>query len=274
MKYSTLFCLGLWLFWTAGCEKELKEHPISPELKLKLEKQNDPALAAKRISGKITLEDAETQPIPPNAVLFVFVRSADGRKGPPLAAKRYAAFSFPMEYAIGPEDAMMEGVQFGDEVRIIARIDADGVAGAGAGDIEGELTVKPGEKNVDIVLKASQAPGQKGELVTGTITVAEELQDKLPANAVLFIIARVEGERGKPPLAVQRFESFEFPYQYSIGQADVMMPGAVFQGAMVITVRLDSDGNAAASKGDVEGTKAAKPGDENTDILMDRLVGG
>ena len=274
MKYSILFYLGLFLFWTMGCEQELKEHPIPPELKAKLEKQNDPKMIAQQISGKIILEAEGELAFPPGSVLFVFVRSTDGRKGPPMAAKRFGAFKFPMEYAIGPADAMMEGVEFGDEVRIIARVDADGVAGSGAGDIEGEATAKPGEKNIDIVLKPGQASAQKGELVKGTITVAKELQDKLPANAVLFIIARREGAGGKPPLAVQRVETFEFPLEYSIGQADVMMPGGIFQGDMVITARLDSDGNATSSKGDVEGTKAAKPGDENVDILLDRLVGG
>ena len=43
---------------------------------------------------------------------------------------------------------------------------------------------------------------------------------------------------------------------------------------MVITARLDSDGNATSSPGDVEGAKAGKPGDENVDIMLDRLVGG
>ena len=278
MKYTILIYLGLFLFWTLGCEKELKEHPIPPELKAKLEKQNDPEMIAQQISGKITLE-AEGEPsFPEGSVLFIFVRSTDGRKGPPLAAKRFAAFKFPMEYAIGPADAMMEGAQFGDEVRIIARVDADGVAGAGEGDIEGEATAKPGAKNIDIVLKQGQNPdqasAQKAELVTGTITVAEELKNKLPAKPALFIIARQEGAKGQPPLAVQRMETFEFPFEYSIGQADVMMPDGIFQGDMVITVRLDSDGNATSSKGDVEGAKAAKPGDENVDILLDRLVGG
>ena len=261
-----------------GCEKELKEHPIPPELKAKLEKQNDPEMIAKQVSGKITLEAEGEGSFPPGSVLFVFVRSTDGRRGPPLAAKRFATFQFPMEYAIGPADAMMEGVQFGDEVKIIARVDADGVAGAGAGDIEGEVTAKPGAKNVDIVLKTNQnsdqASVQKEEMVKGTITVAEELKNKLPAKSALFIIARIEGDAGKPPLAVQRMENFEFPLEYSIGQADIMMPGGIFKGDMVITARLDSDGNATSSPGDVEGAKAGKPGDENVDIMLDRLVGG
>ena len=274
MKYSILFFIGISLLWTMGCEQELKEHPMPPELKAKLEKQNDPKMIAQQISGKITMEAEEERTFPPGSVLFVFVRSTDGSKGPPLAAKRFGAFKFPMEYAIGPADAMMEGVEFGDEVRIIARIDADGVAGSGPGDIEGEATAKPGAKNIDIVLRPGPASAQKGELVKGTITVAEELKDKLPANAALFIIARMEGTGGQPPLAVQRLEIFEFPLEYSIGQADIMMPGKIFQGDMVITVRLDSDGNATSSSGDVEGSKAAKPGDENIDILLDRLVGG
>ena len=274
MKYLIIIYLGLFLFWTAGCEKELKEHPIPPDLKAKMDRQNDPGMIEKQVSGKITMESAEGVSFPPNSVLFIFARSTDGRRGPPLAAKRFPTFQFPMEYSIGPADAMMEGVQFGDEVNIIARIDADGVAGASEGDIEGEMVAKPGDKNIDIVLSPGQVSVQKDETVKGTITVAKELNNKLPAKAVLFIIARKEGDTGRAPLAVQRLESFEFPLEYSIGQADVMMPGSVFQGPMVITARLDGDGNATSSKGDVEGAKAAKPSDDHIDIQMDKLIGG
>jgi hypothetical protein len=273
LKYLIIFSLGLFLFWTAGCEKELKEHPIPPDLKAKLDKQkkqNDPAMIKKQVSGKITINPAEGVTFPPNSVLFIFARSTDGRRGPPLAAKRIPTFEFPMEYTIGPADAMMEGVEFGDEVKIIASIDADGVAGAS----EGEIVAKPGDKNMDILLIAGPAIAQSDETVKGTITVAEELKDKLPAKAALFIIARIEGDTGRAPLAVQRFEKFEFPLEYSIGQADVMMPGSVFEGNVVITARLDGDGNATSSNGDVEGAKAAKPGDEKIDIQMDKLIGG
>ncbi|MGV7221373.1 MAG: c-type cytochrome biogenesis protein CcmI/CycH [Nitrospinales bacterium] len=277
MKYLILFSLGLCLFWTTGCEKELKEHPIPPDLKAKLdkqEKQNDPAMIEKQISGKITLNSSAGVTFPPNSVLFIFARSTDGRRGPPLAAKRIPTFEFPMEYTIGPADAMMEGVEFGEEVKIIARIDADGIAGASEGDIEGEVVAKPGDKNIDILLVAGPAVAQNDETVKGTITVAEGLKDKLPVKAALFIIARKEGDTGRAPLAVQRFEKFEFPLEYSIGQADVMMPGSVFEGNVVIIARLDGDGNATSSNGDVEGAKAAKPGDEKIDIQMDKLIGG
>ena len=137
------------------------------------------------------------------------------------------------------------------------------------------MVAKPGDKNIDIVLvPGQQAIAYKDETVKGTITVAKELNNKLPENAALFIIARKEGDTGRAPLAVQRFENFEFPLEYSIGQADVMMPGSVFAGPVVITARLDGDGNATSSKGDVEGAKAAKPGDGNIDIQMDKLIGG
>jgi len=277
LKYLIVLYLGIFLFCTAGCEKELKEHPIPPDLKAKLDKQkrqNDPAMIEKQVSGKISIESDEGVSFPPNSVLFIFVRSTDGRRGPPLAAKRFPNFEFPMEYAIGPADAMMEGVEFGDEVKIIARIDADGVAGASEGDIEGEMVAKPGDKNIDIVLAAGKPVTQNDESVKGTITITKELNDKIPGSAALFIIARKVGDTGRAPLAVQRFENFEFPLEYSIGQADVMMPGSIFEGPVVIIARLDGDGNATSSKGDIEGVKPANPGDEKIDIQMDKLIGG
>ncbi len=271
MQILALFFIGLCLFVVSGCEKELKEHPISPQLKKKLARQNDPALQAQQISGKITLEAAETESFPPEAVLFVFARSVDGQKGPPLAAKRFPLFQFPMEYSIGPADAMIEGVNFGDKVRLVARLDLDGVAGARSGDIEGEIIAAPGSKNVDIVMNMVVA--QKGGNVSGTITIAEKLQNKLPPEAVLFIIVRPQGSTNNMPLAVQRLEDPKFPFKYSIGQPDVMLPDAVFEGPVAITARLDSDGNAKFSPGDVEGTRTGSSGDEKVDIVMDRLIG-
>lgn len=255
----------------SGCEKELKEHPISPQLKKKLARQNDPALQAQQISGKITLEAAEMESFPPEAVLFVFARSVNGQKGPPLAAKRFPLFQFPMEYSIGPADAMIDGVNFGDKVRLVARLDLDGVAGARSGDIEGEIMAAPGSKNIDIVMNT--VVEQKGGNVSGTITIDEKLKNKLPPEAVLFIIVRPQGSASKMPLAVQRLEDPKFPFKYSIGQTDVMLPDAVFEGAVTLTARLDSDGNAKFSPGDVEGTGTGSSGDEQLDIVMDRLLG-
>ena len=58
------------------------------------------------------------------AVLFVIARSPGG--GPPLAVKRLGTDQFPIDFEIGPADAMLAGRPFAGQIRISARLDADG----------------------------------------------------------------------------------------------------------------------------------------------------
>jgi hypothetical protein len=62
---------------------------------------------------------------PPSGVLFLMARPAGRSGGPPLASKRLAARSFPLDFEIGPQDRMMGG-EWPARLSISARLDADG----------------------------------------------------------------------------------------------------------------------------------------------------
>ena len=47
-----------------------------------------------------------------------------------------------------------------------------------------------------------------------------------------------------PPLAVLRIPDPDFPVDFEIGPADVMIPTMRFAGSITLSARLDSDGNA------------------------------
>ena len=51
-----------------------------------------------------------------------------------------------------------------------------------------------------------------------------------------------------------------------------MFPGANFDGPMVLTGRIDSDGDARAGAGDIEGFVSVKPGDKNVGLLLNHLT--
>lgn len=68
--------------------------------------------------------------------------------------------------------------------------------------------------------------------------------DGAPPGAVLFVIARPEGVRRGPPLAVLRIPDPEFPLSFSIGPDDVMIPSMRFEANISLSARLDEDGNA------------------------------
>ncbi|MGH7572840.1 MAG: c-type cytochrome biogenesis protein CcmI/CycH [Gemmatimonadota bacterium] len=76
------------------------------------------------ISG--TIQAPEMATAPSGAVVFVIVRPAGRTAGPPLAVQRLTASEFPVEFEIGPEDAMLGEAPFPDRVTVEARLDGDG----------------------------------------------------------------------------------------------------------------------------------------------------
>ena len=91
------------------------------------------------------------------------------------------------------------------------------------------------------------APAQAaaaGDPIEGVIELAPDLAAARPDGGVLFVIARPQGARGGPPLAVLRIPDPSFPLAFSIGPADVMIPSMTFAGAISLSARLDADGNA------------------------------
>ena len=80
--------------------------------------------------------------------------------------------------------------------------------------------------------------------IEGSIELASEWASAQPAGAILFIIARPQGATGGPPLAVVRVADPSFPYAFSIGPDNVMIPSMRFEGEISLSARLDADGNA------------------------------
>ena len=115
-------------------------------------------------------------------------------------------------------------------------------------------------------------PVLKLKEISGTITVGEEYANSVQKNARLFVIARYKGVDSGPPLAVLRHSMVSFPFIYSIGPAHVMLEGNKFEGDISIKVRIDQDGNAKSSPGDIEGSRMSSAGDKMVDIVLDKII--
>lgn len=115
-------------------------------------------------------------------------------------------------------------------------------------------------------------PALKLKEISGTITVGEEYANSIPKNAKLFVIARYKGVEAGPPLAVQRHSLVSFPFTYSIGPAHVMLEGNKFEGDISIKARIDQDGNAKSSPGDIEGFRMAAAGGKEVDFVLDQMI--
>lgn len=114
--------------------------------------------------------------------------------------------------------------------------------------------------------------------ITGTINISPDVSSHVPARAVLFLIA---GERadGGPPYAVKRMQVPTFPYDFTLGQKDIIPmfgDGLVFADIpeMFISARIDQDGRVGAMEpGDLEGVLAEPiaAGRQDIEILIDTL---
>jgi cytochrome c-type biogenesis protein CcmH len=109
--------------------------------------------------------------------------------------------------------------------------------------------------------------------IRGRIELSPELADRIPAGAILFLIAR-RGESG-PPLAVQRIAEPKLPLDFSIGPDDRMIQQMPFAGPLRLSARLDADGNAMTRlPGDLQGSAASEvePGASGVAIVIDQVL--
>jgi hypothetical protein len=108
-----------------------------------------------------------------------------------------------------------------------------------------------------------------GAPIRGTLRLAPELAGQVPEGAVLFLIAR--GATPGPPIAVKRIEAPSFPLDFEIGPADRMIATLPFAGPVLISARLDTDGNATSrTPGDLQGSAAqpVEPGATDVAIVL------
>ncbi len=108
--------------------------------------------------------------------------------------------------------------------------------------------------------------------IQGTIELAPEFAKRVPPNAVLFLMAR--RTEGGPPVAVQRIDDLRFPLAFSIGPEDRMMATIPFAGPLLISVRIDADGNATTrGAGDLLGSsaRAHEPGDRGVVVRISEV---
>ena len=107
------------------------------------------------ITGQVVL--AEGASFEGSGVLFIIARAKGVTAGPPAAAKRLAAHSFPLDYSISSADAMMGGI-LPAEVTLSARLDSDGNAGTRSANdlIAAPVDVATGSSAVQLQLHPAQ----------------------------------------------------------------------------------------------------------------------
>ncbi|MEZ4332331.1 MAG: hypothetical protein R3F35_11290 [Myxococcota bacterium] len=159
-------------------------------------------------------------------------------------------------------------------------IAAGGEAGAGAARGAFPPSRTEGDGSVADAMPAPASPGARGgeaaggaAPISGRIELPAALEAQQPAGAVLFVIARPQGQAGGPPLAVLRIPDPSFPLDFEIGPGDVMIPSMRFAGPISLTARLDADGNAmtrGASDLASEEASPLEPGATDVRLVLGR----
>ncbi|MCY4351930.1 MAG: hypothetical protein OXC45_02360 [Gemmatimonadetes bacterium] len=120
-----------------------------------------------------------------------------------------------------------------------------------------------------------EGPQVSDAVVSGTIRLADGLDQRIGGNAVLFVIAR-PAPVGGPPLAVKRLDISDFPLSYTLTRGDAMIEIDWSEiDALYVSAKIDSDGRVGGSKtGDMEGIypqNPVAPGAVEVDILIDMV---
>lgn len=107
------------------------------------------------ITGQVVLGEGAS--FEGSGVLFIIARAKGVTAGPPAAAKRLAAHSFPVAYSISSADAMMGGT-LPPEVTLSARLDSDGNAGTRSANdlVAAPVDVATGSSAVQLQLQPAQ----------------------------------------------------------------------------------------------------------------------
>jgi len=107
------------------------------------------------------------------------------------------------------------------------------------------------------------APG-----IRGTVSVAPALRDRVPAGAVLFVVARKSAGH---PFAVLRIPDPRFPLPYRLGPETVMGEEA-FEGEVTLSAKLVPAGAPPADPGVLEGERPGwvPVGSAGADIVLSR----
>jgi hypothetical protein len=114
-------------------------------------------------------------------------------------------------------------------------------------------------------------------VISGVIKLDPKVRDKVQAGDTIFLVARryEEGSTAPgTPLAVRKLTVGSWPLPFSVDSRDAMLAGTTLSGKVVVTVRVDKDGDAITKNpGDVVGqSKPLEPPSKNVVVQLDKTL--
>ena len=120
----------------------------------------------------------------------------------------------------------------------------------------------------------SAQPIDPTKILSGKIEIGAKVRDSVKPGDIIFLSVR-QSQDGMPGqiLAVDRFEAKAFPISFLVDGHKAMVPGTEFKGKVIISARVDKDGDAMTKNpGDVEGKIITEIPNKRVVVTLDTVL--
>ncbi len=110
--------------------------------------------------------------------------------------------------------------------------------------------------------------------LVGQLAVADAVKAKVASGDVIFLVARQDDGSDKGPiLGVKRLTAGAWPQSFELDGRDAMSPGTKFAGKVLLTARVDKDGDAITKNpGDVVGVAHLEVPAKGFTLTLDKVA--
>jgi hypothetical protein len=120
------------------------------------------------------------------------------------------------------------------------------------------------------------AAGDPGASITGSIVLPASIAKVRPQGGTLYLVARRPSDNPSARgtlIAVKKLPATSFPLPFSLTAGDMPFQNGPFDGELVLTARIDQDGDPLThEKGDVFGTLAkVSVGSHDVKLALDQI---
>jgi hypothetical protein len=268
----------LWIaLWVVGCGKVETDVDVSGVISGRVDIDAD-------LAGRLTGTER----------VFVVAQSLDGQ---PVAVQHVWGLGFPLQFCISSANILEGTGELPAEVLLSARVTLsnDPLGGGMTGTVSQPVSL--GSQGVRIQITSAEsaavdAPSPAtsaniakpsglyvdrkdagAKFIGGIVALGVSLDGGEKSTDVLYIIVRSVDDQLLTVSAPYRQP--RFPLEYKLTTENIMMGTIPDDQDVVVIARLDRDGNALSSAGDVEGECKRRPvrmGDIGADIVLNTLV--
>jgi hypothetical protein len=139
----------------------------------------------------------------------------------------------------------------------------------------GHVPVASGQGGPPIVGETPGGALDPTKTLAGQLVLDPKIKDKVSAGDVIFLVARTDDgtDHGGPILGVKRLTAGAWPQPFELDGRDAMQPGTKFEGKVMVSARVDKDGDAISKNpGDAIGVAHVTIPAKNVRLSIDTIT--